>query len=79
MRNWRVVAANWRQEQVLGLGDNLTQSTMPSIYRGAKRWPVNLVWRGGGRRRRGLLAHTIGGHTRGKLTSDEPGLWSGLW
>jgi hypothetical protein len=41
--NWRVVVANWRQERMLGLGDDPTQQTVPSIYSGAKRWPMNLV------------------------------------
>ena len=65
MANWRVVVANRKQERVLRLGDNLMQQTVPSIYRGAKRWPVNLVWRGGGRRRKELLAHEISGFHRG--------------
>jgi hypothetical protein len=72
MGNWRVVVANQRQERVLRLGDDLTQQTVPSIYSGAKRWPVNLVWRGGGRRRKESLAHEISGCNRGNLTSD---LW----
>jgi hypothetical protein len=64
MGNGRVVVANLRQERVLRLGDDLTQQTVPSIYSGAKRWPVNLVWRGGGRRKRGywrtrLVAFTM--------------------
>ena len=59
------------RERVLWLGDNLAQQTMPSIYRGAKRWLVNLVWRGGGWRGRGALAHTIGGHNRGNFTGDH--------
>jgi hypothetical protein len=65
MGNWRVVVANRRQERVLMLGDDLTQQTVPSIYSGAKRWLVNLVWRGGGRRRKGLLAHEISGFHHG--------------
>jgi hypothetical protein len=56
MANWRVVVANRKQERVLRLGDNLMQQTVPSIYRGAKRWPVNLVWRGGRRRVRRVLS-----------------------
>jgi hypothetical protein len=57
--------ANRRQERVLRLGDNLTQQTVPTIYSGAKQWPVNLVWHGGGRRRKGSLAHEISGFHRG--------------
>jgi hypothetical protein len=64
------------RERVLWLGDNLAQQTMPSIYRGTKRWLVNLVWRGGGWRGRGALAHTIGGRNRGNLTGD---LWTGQY
>jgi hypothetical protein len=65
MGNWRAVVANRRQERVLRLGDDLTQQTVPSIYSGAKQWPVILVWRGGGWRRKGLLAHEISGFHRG--------------
>jgi hypothetical protein len=48
--NWRVVVANRWQDQVLGLGVDPTQQTVPSIYSGAKRWPVNLVETHGGRK-----------------------------
>jgi hypothetical protein len=48
--------ANRRHERVLRLGDDLTKQNMPSIYSGAKWWPVNLVWRGGGRRVRRVLS-----------------------
>jgi hypothetical protein len=65
MGNWRVVVANRRQERVLRLGDNLAQQTVPSIYSGAKRWPVNLVWHGGGRRVRRVLSRELGGIYRG--------------
>jgi hypothetical protein len=65
MGNWRVVVANRRQERVLRLRDDLTQQTVPSIYSGAKRWQVNLVWHNGGRRRKELLAHEISGFHRG--------------
>jgi hypothetical protein len=41
---------NRRQERVLRLGDDPTQQTVPSIYSGAKRWPVNLVKTRGGRK-----------------------------
>ena len=62
--NWRVAVANRRQEQVLWLGDKLAQQAVPSIYKGAKRWPVNLVLHGGDRRRRSLV-QVIGGIYRG--------------
>jgi hypothetical protein len=68
--------ANQRQEQELRLGDDLTQQTMSSIYSGAKRWPVNFVWHGGGRRRKESLAHEISGYNRGNLTSN---LWIGQY
>jgi hypothetical protein len=63
---------------VLRLGDDLMQQTMPSIYSGAKRWPVNLVWRGGGRRVRRVLSRELSGIYRDGLTSDEPVVESGL-
>jgi hypothetical protein len=68
--------ANRRQERVLRLGDDLTQHTVSSIYSGAKRWPVNLVWCGGGQRRKESLAHKISGCNRGKITDD---LWIGQY
>jgi hypothetical protein len=70
--------ANRRQEWVLGLGDDLTQQTVPSIYSGAKWWAVNLVWRGGGRRVRRVLSRELSGIYHDGLTSDEPVLESGL-
>jgi hypothetical protein len=42
-----------------------------SIYSVLERWPPILDWRDGGRRGRGVLAHTIGGHTRGNLIGDH--------
>jgi hypothetical protein len=50
---------------MLWLGDNLLQQTVPSIYKGAKQWPVNLVSHGGSRRKRGSLVQVIGGIYRG--------------
>jgi hypothetical protein len=76
--NWRVVVANRRHERVLRLGDDLTKQNMPSIYSGAKWWPVNLVWRGGGRRVRRVLSRELSGIYRGGLTGDEPIVESGL-
>jgi hypothetical protein len=78
MGNWRVVVANQRQEWVLRLGDDPTQQTVPSIYSGAKRWPVNLVQHGGDRRVRRALSRELGGIYRGGLTGDEPVVESGL-
>jgi hypothetical protein len=45
--------------------DYLTNPTTHSIYRLRGRWRVNLGWRGGGRRRKGSLAHKISGFNRG--------------
>jgi len=50
---------------MLWLGDNLAKQTVPSIYKGAKRWPVNLVSHGGGQRKRRSLVQVIGGIYRG--------------
>jgi hypothetical protein len=70
-RNWRAVVANQRQEWVLWLRDYLTELAVCLIYSVQERWPPILDWRTGGRRGRGALAHTIGGHNRGNLTSDH--------
>jgi hypothetical protein len=51
--------------------DYLTDPTAHSIYRLPGRWPVNLGWRGGGRRRRVALAQAISGFHRGGLTGDH--------
>jgi hypothetical protein len=63
--------ANRRQERVLWLRDYLTELVVRLIYRAQERWPPILDWNAGGRRGRGVLAHTIGGHTRGNLTGDH--------
>jgi hypothetical protein len=47
------------------LGDNLAKQIVPSIYKGAKRWPVNLVLHSGDRRKRRSLVQAIGGSYRG--------------
>jgi hypothetical protein len=58
------VVANRGQGWMLWLGDNLAKQTVPSIYKGTKRWPVNLVLHGGGQRKRSLV-QAIGGSYRG--------------
>jgi hypothetical protein len=45
--NSLAMVGNRGQGWVLWLGDNLAQQTVPSIYKGAKRWLVNLVLHGG--------------------------------
>jgi hypothetical protein len=59
------MVANQRWEWLLWLRDNMVQHTGPSIYKGAKRWPVNLVSHSGGRRTRRSLVQAIGGSYRG--------------
>jgi hypothetical protein len=56
---------------VLWMGDYPTELTACSIYSVLERWPVNLMERRGGRRKRGLLALGISGFHRGKLPSDH--------
>jgi hypothetical protein len=63
--------ANRRQERVLWLCDYLTVLAVRLIYSVQERWRPVLDWHAGGRRGRGVLAHTIGGHTHGNLTSDH--------
>jgi hypothetical protein len=63
--NSPAMVANRGQGWVLWLSDNLEQQTVPSIYKGAKWWPVNLVSHGGGRRKRRSLVQVIGGIYRG--------------
>jgi hypothetical protein len=70
-RSWRAVGANRRQEQVLWLRDYLTELAVCLIYSVQEWWPPILDWRARGRRGRGALAHTIGGHNRGNLTGDH--------
>jgi hypothetical protein len=61
--------ANRRQEQFLGLGDDPTQQTVPSIYSGAKRWPVNSGETRGGRKERMSHRRILPWH------SPAEGLW----
>jgi hypothetical protein len=49
----------------------LAEPRVCSIYSVLERWPVNLNWRGGGRRVRRALSREFGGFLRGELTSDE--------
>jgi hypothetical protein len=58
--------------------DYLTDLTAHSIYRLWGWWSVNLGWRGGGRRRNRSLAQELRVFHRGRLTGDEPAIWSGL-
>jgi hypothetical protein len=45
--------------------DYLAEPTTCSIYRIPERWPVNLTWHGGGRRKKRALSQEIGGFHRG--------------
>jgi hypothetical protein len=65
------MVANRRQERLLWLRDYLTELVVYLIYSVQERWPLILDWRAGGRRGRGALEHTIGGHNRGNLTGDH--------
>jgi hypothetical protein len=65
------MVANRRQEQVLWLRDYLTELEVCLIYSVQERCLPILDWRAGGRRGRGTLAHTIGGHNCGNLTGDH--------
>jgi hypothetical protein len=56
--------------------DYPTDPSVYSIYSVLERWPPILDWCAGGRRGRGVLAHTIGGRNRGNLTGD---LWIGQY
>jgi hypothetical protein len=59
------MVANQGQGWMLCLGDNLAKQTVPSIYKVAKRWPMNLVSHGGSRRKRRSMVQVIGGIYRG--------------
>jgi hypothetical protein len=75
--NWRVVVANRRQERMLGLGDDPTQQTMPSIYSGAKRWPVNLVKTRGGRKEGMSHQHVLPWHSPVEELRRSSARWCG--
>jgi hypothetical protein len=51
--------------------DYLAEPTTCSIYRIPERWPVNLRWRGGDRRKKRALSQEIGGFHHGGLTGDH--------
>jgi hypothetical protein len=76
--NWRAQVSNWRHSLVAWVLDYLTDPTTHSIYRLRGRWPVNLGWRDGGRRRKRSLAQELRVFHRGRLTGDEPTIWSDL-
>jgi hypothetical protein len=69
--NWRALVDDLRHELMDWVLDYLAKPTTHSIYRIPKRWPVNLRWRGGGRRKRRALSQEIRGLHRGKLTGDH--------
>jgi hypothetical protein len=51
--------------------DYLAEPMACSIYRARERWPMNLRWRGGGRREGRALSQGIGGLHRGELTGNQ--------
>jgi hypothetical protein len=69
--NWRALVDDLRHELVYWLLDYLAEPTTHSIYRLQGRWPVNLGWRGSGRRERRALSQEIGGFYRGELTGNH--------
>jgi hypothetical protein len=69
--NWRARVDDLRHELVYWLLDYLAEPMTCSIYRIPERWPVNLRWRGGGRRERRALSQEIGGFHRGELIGDH--------
>jgi hypothetical protein len=78
IRNWGSRVSNRRHDLVDWVLDYLTDPTTHSIYRLRRRWPVNLGWRGGGRRTKRSLAQELRVFHHGRLTGDEPAIWSGL-
>jgi hypothetical protein len=60
-----------RHELVDWVRDYLAEPMARSIYRAQGRWPVNLRWRGGGRREGRVLSQGIDGLHRGELTGDQ--------
>jgi hypothetical protein len=69
--NWRALVDDLRHELVYWLLDYLVEPTACSIYRIPERWPMNLRWRGGGRRERRALSQEIGGFHCGELIGDH--------
>jgi hypothetical protein len=51
--------------------DYLAKPMTHSNYRIPERWPMNLRWRGDGRRKRRALSQEIGGFHHGELTGDH--------
>jgi hypothetical protein len=68
--NWRALVDDLRHELVYWLLDYLAELMACSIYRIPERWPMNLRWRGGGRRGKELLAQANRGCYCGKTTGD---------
>jgi hypothetical protein len=69
--NSGALVSNWRHEWVCWVHNYIAKRRVCSIYSAHERWPVNLRWRGGGRREGGALAQAIGGVYCGKLTGDD--------
>jgi hypothetical protein len=68
--SWALVS-NWEHKQLDWMLDYLTEPRVCSIYSLLERWPVNLMEMCGGQRGGGVLAQTISGFHRGRLTGDE--------
>jgi hypothetical protein len=66
--NLGALVSNWRYEWVCWVHNYIAEPRVCSIYSALERWPVNLGWRGGGRREWGALAQAIGGFHHGELT-----------
>jgi hypothetical protein len=69
--NSGALVSNWRHEWLCWVHNYLVEPRVCSIYNALEWWPVNLGWRGGGRREGGAMAQVIGGFHRGELTGDD--------
>jgi hypothetical protein len=69
--NWGALVDDLGHGLVYWLRDYLAKPMARSIYRTQGRWPMNLTWRGGGRREGRALAQGIGGFHRGEVTGDQ--------
>jgi hypothetical protein len=69
--NWRDLVDDLTHELMDWGLDYLAEPIARSIYRIPERWPVNLRWRGGGRRERRALSQEISGFHSGELTGDH--------
>jgi hypothetical protein len=69
--NWRALVDDLRHEWMDWVLDYLAKPTACSIYRIPEWWPVNLRWRGGGRRKGRALLQEIGGFHHGELIGDH--------